>query len=104
MLRGTDNFYFILITFSFLIHQSMATFSNSSGVHLGPSARLVKFVFFLLDTDDCDPYPCLNNGTCIDDVNNYTCACPPGFEGRNCSISKFIFTKEFMIAVIYSLD
>ena len=50
----------------------------------------------MLDTDDCDPYPCLNNGTCIDDVNNYTCACPPGFEGRNCSISKFVITEVFL--------
>ena len=45
------------------------------------------------DTYDCDPYPCLNNGTCTDMVNNYTCACQPGFEGRNCSISKFIKSR-----------
>ena len=55
----------------------------------------VKIVFPLFsDTDDCDPYPCVNNATCIDGVNNYTCACPPGFEGRNCNISKLPI-KEF---------
>ena len=50
---------------------------------------------FLSDIDECYPSPCKNNGTCIDGVNNYTCACAPGFEGNNCAISKFF------IALIY---
>ena len=54
--------------------------------------ELSLFFFSLSDTDDCAPYPCINNGTCVDDVNNYTCTCHPGFEGRNCSISKFYFS------------
>uniref|UniRef100_A0A1X7ULX8 EGF-like domain-containing protein n=1 Tax=Amphimedon queenslandica TaxID=400682 RepID=A0A1X7ULX8_AMPQE len=32
----------------------------------------------------CIPYPCLNNGTCVDLVTNYTCLCPEGFTGNNC--------------------
>ena len=47
-----------------------------------------------LDIDDCYPSPCENNGTCIDGVNNYTCACVPGFEGKNCTISKLL-NKSF---------
>ena len=66
-------------------------------------SSLVCFSCFLSDTDDCDPYPCLNNGTCIDDVNNYTCTCPPGFEGRNCSISKFYFNLFFVIFLIRNM-
>ena len=64
----------------------------------------VKTVFPLFsDTDDCDPYPCVNNGTCIDGVNNYSCACSPGFEGRNCNISKccFFFTREGLEPVLF---
>ena len=35
--------------------------------------------------DDCESRPCLNNGTCQDQVNNYTCACTNEWSGRNCS-------------------
>ena len=57
------------------------------------------------DTDDCNPYPCVNNATCIDDVNNYTCTCPPGFEGKNCSISKFSFRVHlFLIGQWYFFE
>ena len=40
---------------------------------------------FSLDTDDCYPNPCLNNGTCVDGVNDYNCTCVPGFVGKNCN-------------------
>ena len=40
------------------------------------------------DTDNCYPNPCLNNGTCIDRVDDYKCSCVPGFVGKNCSNSK----------------
>jgi len=31
--------------------------------------------------------PCANNGTCIDQHNNYTCKCEAGFTGTNCYIN-----------------
>ena len=52
------------------------------------------------DIDDCYPNPCENNGTCIDGVNKYTCACVPGFEGKNCTISKFL-NKSFKQTFLY---
>ena len=39
------------------------------------------------DTDDCQPNPCKNNGVCVDGIDSYTCDCPHGFIGANCSIS-----------------
>ncbi|XP_062383232.1 coagulation factor VII isoform X2 [Sardina pilchardus] len=36
------------------------------------------------DVDQCASNPCLNGGTCVDQVNAYICICPSGFEGRNC--------------------
>ena len=58
--------------------------------------------FFLIssDIDDCYPSPCKNNGTCIDGVNNYTCSCVPGFEGKNCTISKLL--NDFNNLVFFS--
>ncbi|XP_041453239.1 E-selectin-like [Lytechinus variegatus] len=35
--------------------------------------------------NECDPYPCINGGTCIDGINSYTCDCTFGFTGMNCS-------------------
>ena len=29
----------------------------------------------VIDVDDCASGPCLNGGTCTDDVNGYTCKC-----------------------------
>lgn len=36
------------------------------------------------DIDDCLINPCLNGGTCIDDVNSFRCSCVPGFVGSLC--------------------
>lgn len=35
--------------------------------------------------DDCASSPCANGGTCRDGVNEYSCTCPPGYTGTNCS-------------------
>ncbi|XP_065894203.1 uncharacterized protein [Dysidea avara] len=32
----------------------------------------------------CDPNPCMNNGTCADGINSFTCNCVDGFTGTNC--------------------
>jgi len=37
-------------------------------------------------SDDCDPNPCVH-GTCIDGIDDYTCNCEPGWEGKNCNIN-----------------
>ena len=35
--------------------------------------------------NECDPNPCVNNGTCIDGINDYTCNCTNEWMGKNCS-------------------
>ena len=30
--------------------------------------------------------PCLNGGSCVDDVGSFSCNCHPGFEGDRCEI------------------
>ena len=45
--------------------------------------RLICYI--LSDIDDCVPNPCENDGSCVDGVNDYTCICESGFQGKNCS-------------------
>ena len=49
----------------------------------------VSMSVFFSDIYDCYLDPCLNNGTCIDGLNDYNCSCVPGLVGNNCSNSKF---------------
>jgi hypothetical protein len=44
----------------------------------------LPITFLIKDIDDCSPSPCENGGTCIDEVDSYTCQCVPGFDGDNC--------------------
>ncbi|CAB1334897.1 unnamed protein product, partial [Coregonus sp. 'balchen'] len=41
--------------------------------------------FCEIDTDSCDPNPCLNGGNCTDHGPAFTCACPMGFNGPTCN-------------------
>ncbi|XP_075418704.1 vitamin K-dependent protein Z [Tenrec ecaudatus] len=36
----------------------------------------------------CASQPCLNNGSCQDNIRSYTCYCSSGYEGRNCAYAK----------------
>ena len=39
---------------------------------------------FIADLTKCRSDPCLNEGLCIQGVNNYTCHCLPRFTGKHC--------------------
>ena len=39
-----------------------------------------------IDIKECGSDPCLNNGTCIEQVNSYKCSCLVAFNGTNCEI------------------
>ncbi|XP_055464388.1 vitamin K-dependent protein Z isoform X3 [Psammomys obesus] len=36
----------------------------------------------------CISQPCLNNGTCKDNIRGYSCTCNPGYEGKNCAMAE----------------
>lgn len=48
------------------------------------------FSFFLTtlpliaDINECESNPCQNNATCVDQINQYTCNCLPGYTGKHC--------------------
>jgi len=37
-----------------------------------------------VNIDECESNPCEHNGTCIDQVNGYSCMCIAGITGANC--------------------
>ena len=39
---------------------------------------------FALDINECATSPCQNGGSCIDQINAYTCNCVDGYDGLNC--------------------
>ena len=53
--------------------------------------RLMFCVF--VDIDECSSDPCMNGGTCTDDVNSYRCACIAGYSGEDCEIGNCYITK-----------
>ena len=46
------------------------------------------FCFDTKGIDDCNPNPCQNGAVCTDAMNDYSCKCTPGYEGKNCTESK----------------
>ena len=45
-------------------------------------------VFCFTDVDDCVSARCANGATCVDGVNQYSCACQTGFTGNFCESGK----------------
>ncbi|KAG8516312.1 Aggrecan core protein, partial [Galemys pyrenaicus] len=44
--------------------------------------------WFLADSDECLPSPCLNGATCVDAVDSFTCLCLPSYRGDLCEIDQ----------------
>lgn len=61
------------------------------------------FPISLVDIDDCAGQPCLNGGTCVDHVNNYTCNCADGYTGRDCEVGECkVSVSEDVISVDFN--
>ena len=43
-------------------------------------------MLFLVDIDECTSNPCVNGGTCIDQVNGYRCQCTSKWQGPRCQL------------------
>ncbi|GBN02945.1 Protein crumbs, partial [Araneus ventricosus] len=48
------------------------------------------------EVDECLSFPCMNNGTCIDQVNDYACICPAGYEGAQCERAQEICYPDIL--------
>ena len=49
---------------------------------------------------DCSSNPCIH-GTCTDLVNNYTCTCEAGYDGKNCDNGKATCNDNVVYATCY---
>ena len=61
-----------------LLHRLFPSYVCSNTVEL--------FQWFSVISDECASNPCLYGATCKDGDNGYTCHCPPGFDGFDCSV------------------
>ena len=59
---------------------------------------------YFTDTDECISNPCLNGGTCIDGVYNFTCVCPGAFVGHRCEGTLYHSTINKPCRVLYPVD
>lgn len=46
---------------------------------------------YFLDVNECNQYPCKNNGTCINNDGSYFCNCIKGFENQDCLDGKCFY-------------
>jgi len=49
---------------------------------------LTQYALLSLDVDECSSNPCMNGGSCQDDVDGYSCACIAGYSGVHCETGK----------------
>ena len=45
-------------------------------------------IFHRLDVDECASFPCTNGGTCIDEIDHFSCQCIAGYTGDLCETSE----------------
>lgn len=62
----------------------MVRISLSISLSVKNKIKLIKAYFFYTDADECEKEPCLNNGTCFNNLGSYECDCVPGWHGNNC--------------------
>lgn len=65
---------------------SLTVFPLSSAVagHLQKSTAAIQPSSFLSDINECASSPCLNGGTCVDEVSQFSCVCGKGWSGPTC--------------------
>lgn len=50
--------------------------------------KITYFYCHISEINECLSFPCKNGGSCKDLINNYTCACVPGYTGYNCQLGR----------------
>ena len=50
-----------------------------------------NYVLIISDIDECESSPCKNKATCKEQVNGYSCTCPPSYTGTHCETGIYIY-------------
>ena len=69
--------------------------------------RVRVYVYYIPADDECLSNPCENGGSCEDQVNRYTCHCPPGYSGDHCQTGNIAFRthlRQWFLVVEYKGD
>lgn len=67
------------------IHPITANYHSGLTHQIENKGGTLRFSYhMIMDGPDCSPNPCLNGGTCIDQILSHTCRCRSGYGDLNC--------------------
>ena len=61
----------------------MDAIEPSAAVHVTATYYILACIL-LVDIDECASDPCMNDGTCLDQVNMFECQCAVAYYGDSC--------------------
>ena len=94
-----DEFFVLTI---FLEH-FMATAYLLQSTNLMHQLQLI-FISLFLDVNECNTSPFENNGTCLDELDGYTCQCTDQWFGDNCAGIYCSNIKYLLLSMIVKLE
>ena len=70
-----------------------------------PRCVLACEIYCGSDIGECTSAPCQNNGTCVDEINRFTCNCSFGYTGDHCETSNCcVFDNELFVETLLSIE
>ena len=64
----------------------------------------IKVDYLFIDINECISNPCQNGGTCIDEIDGYTCFCALNFVGDLCDMRKIYHLFNCVKLRLYELS
>ena len=61
-------------------------------------------IFFITDINECSNNPCLNGGSCTDQVNGYACSCQPGYTGARCQSGTYALALKTLQMLLFDIQ
>ena len=70
------------------------------GKELSQNFVYTLFISTHTEINECLSSPCVNDATCTDNVNSYTCTCVDGYTGTNCETGMLNLHLSVYISII----